>query len=113
MLSVQIRRVFMAQYRIDFRKQIDGMLGEAYRLGANPYEGDCVIFIKKDRTQLRVIVGDQVGVYWICRRFAGGRLSGLPGFIEEPRAKIISTAELTLLLEGASFTINQRARAWC
>lgn len=112
MLAVKIRRVFLAKYRVDFRKQIDGLLGEAYRLGADPYQGDCVLFIKKDRRQLRAIVGDPVGVYLVSRRFEGGCLGGLPAFVEDPSANEITTAELSLFLEGATFTINRRARAW-
>ena len=45
MLPVKVRRVFLAQHRVDFRKGADGLLGEAYRLGADPYSGDCVVFI--------------------------------------------------------------------
>jgi hypothetical protein len=110
MLPVTIRRVFLAHHRVDFRKQLNGLLGEAYRLGAEPYGGDCVVFVKKDRTQLRALVGDGVGLYLVSRRFEGGCLKALLAFAEEPSANKISTAELSLLLEGASFTVHQRAR---
>lgn len=53
MLPVNVRRVILAQHRVDFRKGPDGLLGEAYRLGADPYSGDCVLFVKRDHTQLR------------------------------------------------------------
>ncbi len=112
MLSVKIRRVFLALHRVDFRRRFDGLVAEAYRLGADPYDGDCVLFIKKDHTQLRAIVGDGVGLYLICRRFEGGRLRNLATFADDPSASEISTAELSLLLEGASFTVHQRARVW-
>jgi hypothetical protein len=42
MLPVTVRRVLMAQHRVDFRKRFDGLLAEAYRIGADPYGGDCV-----------------------------------------------------------------------
>lgn len=112
MLSVKIRRVLLARHRVDFRKRFDGLVGEAFGLGADPYDGDCVLFIKKDHTQLRAIVGDGVGLYLICRRFEGGRLRKLAAFVEDPSATEISAAELSLLLEGASFTVHHRARAW-
>ena len=112
MLTVKVRRVFFARHRIDFRKRYDGLLAEAFQLGADPYDGDCVLFVKGDHTQLRAIVGDGVGVYLICRRFEGGRLSNLAAFAPERCAAEISTAELSLLLEGASFTVHQRAKAW-
>jgi len=111
MLPVTIRRVFLARHRVDFRKQLNGLLGEAYQLGADPYGGDCVVFMKKDRTQLRAVVGDGVGLYLVSRRFEGGRLQTLLSFAELPSADTISSAELSLLLEGASFTVHQRARA--
>jgi len=112
MLSVRIRRVFLASHRVDFRRRFDGLLAEAFQLGADPYRGDCVMFVKRDYTQLRAIVGDGVGLYLICRRFEGGRLRNMAAFAEEPAATEISTAELSLLLEGATFTVHQRARAW-
>jgi transposase len=111
MLPVTIRRVFMAQHRVDFRKQLNGLLGEAYRLGAEPYDGDCVLFVKKDHTQLRALVGDDVGLYLVSRRFEGGRFRTLLEFSERPAKTTISTAELSLLLEGATFTVHKRARS--
>ena len=110
MLPVRIRRVLLVQHRVDFRRQHDGLLAEAYRLGADPYAGDCVLFIKKDHTQLRVLLGDHLGLYLVSRRFEGGRLRSLLGFAEEASATQISTGELSLLLEGATFTIHVRAR---
>lgn len=112
MLPVTIRRVLLAQHRVDFRKGLDGLLAEAYRLGAQPYDGDCVLFVKRDHTQLRVLVGDGVGLYLVSRRFENGRLRLLLAFAAEPSAQSISTAELSLLLEGATFTVHTRARTW-
>jgi hypothetical protein len=112
MLPVAIRRVFLAQHRVDFRKGLDGLLGEAYLLGADPYRGDCVLFVKRDHTQLRALIGDAVGLYLVTRRFEGGRLRVLLTFAERPRCAAISAGELSLLLEGARFTVHKRARAW-
>lgn len=112
MLSVKVRRVFLARHRVDFRRRFDGLLSEALQLGADPYDGDCVLFVKRDHTQLRAIVGDGVGLYLICRRFEGGRLRNLAEFARDPQATEITTAELSLLLEGASFTVHARARVW-
>jgi hypothetical protein len=112
MISVNARRVFLACHRVDFRRRFDGLLAEALGLGADPYDGDCVLFVKRDHTQLRAIVGDSVGLYLICRRFEGGRLRAIASFARDPHATEISTAELSLLLEGASFTVHRRAAAW-
>lgn len=110
MLPVTLHRVFLAHHRVDFRKGLDGLLGEAYRLGADPYSGDCILFVKRDRTQLRALLGDARGLYLVTRRFEGGRVQALQRFEERPTGVPISTGELSLLLEGAKFTIHSRAR---
>jgi len=111
-LPVTPRRVFLAKHKVDFRKGPDGLLGEAHLLGADPYQGDCVVFVKRDHTQLRALLGDGIGLYLITRRFEGGRLRLLETFAERPSGAAISTGELSLLLEGARFTVHQRARRW-
>lgn len=112
MLPSLIRRVLIAEYKTDFRKRFDGLLGEAYRLGADPYAGDCVVFLKGDHTQLRALAGDQLGLYLVCRRFEGGSLRTKFVFAREPSCSSITMAELALLFEGASFTIHRRVKAW-
>lgn len=112
MLPVTVRRVFLAEHRVDFRKGMDGLLAEAYRVGAQPYEGDCVVFVKRDMRQLRTLVGDGYGLYLVGRRFDAGRMQGLLSFAQQPQAKTISTGELALLLEGARFIVHSRAPAW-
>lgn len=112
MLPVTMRRVLLVQHRVDFRRGFNGLLAEAYRVGANPYDGDCVVFIRRDHTQIRALVGDGCGLYLVSRRFEGGRLATLLKFAEEPSTKGVSTGELSLLLEGSSFTVHKRAKAW-
>jgi hypothetical protein len=112
MLPVTVRRVLLAEHRVDFRKRFSGLLAEAYRLGADPYDGDCIVFVKKDHTQLRVLVGDSFGLYLVSRRFEGGRLRALLKFAEEPSTRTVSSGELSLLLEGSSFTVHKTAQPW-
>ena len=112
MIPCSLRRIFIARHRIDFRRRFDGLLAEAYGLGANPYDGDCVAFLNGDHTQLRAILGDKLGLYLLCRRFEGGRLRANFKFVEDPYADTITAAELSLLLEGASFTVHKRVPAW-
>lgn len=112
MLPVTVRRVLLAEHRVDFRKGLDGLLAESFLLGAKPHEGDCVVFIKKDRTQLRALLGDCHGLYLVMRRFDVGRMRMVLRFAEQPGARTVSQGELSLLLEGSSYTVHTRARAW-
>ena len=70
------------------------------------------LIVKKDQTQLRALVGDGHGLYLVIRRFEGGCLRVLLAFAEQPSARTISTGELSLLLEGANFTVHKRAKTW-
>jgi hypothetical protein len=79
MLPSLIRRAAGAGHRIDFKKRFDGLLGAAYCLGADPYAGDCVVFLKGDHTQLRALAGlimtpnVQVAVLPLGPRWFGGK----------------------------------------
>ena len=112
MLPSLIRRVLLVQYRTAFRKRFDGLLGEAYGLGADPYAGDRVVFLKGDHTQLRALVGDKLGLFLVCRRFEGGSLRVNFKFARDATCTTITMAELGLLFEGASFTVHRRVRGW-
>lgn len=112
MLPCNINRLIVAEYRVDFRKYFDGLLSEAYRLGYDPYLGDCVVFARADRTQIRVLFGDSKGLYLLLRRFEGGRIKWMWRVLDKPHGAIITQAELALLLEGASFTIHRRVKNW-
>ena len=107
-----IRRVFLVEQRVDFRRRFDGLHAHARALGANPYHGDCVVFLKRDKTQLRALLGDALGLYLVCRRFDAGRLQVNFKFANEPTCRHITTAELAMLFEGAYFTVHSRAKKW-
>lgn len=112
MLPITAKRVFLARHCVDFRRRFDGLLAQARLLGADPYAGDWVVFIKRDFTQVRVIAGDAVGLYLICRRFEGTSLRRFFDFATTTQATVISRAELSMLLEGAHYTVLARASPW-
>jgi hypothetical protein len=112
MLPLTIQRIFLAQHRVDFRRHFDGLLAEARRLGADPYAGDCVLFVRRDFSQVRAIAGDHVGLYLLARRYEGTRLKRFFEFATREHATTISRAELAMILEGAHYTVHERASAW-
>lgn len=107
-----IRRVIIAEHRVDFRRRFDGLLAESYRLGLDPYDGDCVVFLKGDRTQIRALAGDRLGLYLVCRRFDGGSLRTTFAFARDPKATTITLSELLMLFDGACFTVHKRVKPW-
>ena len=103
------KRLIIAQHKVDYRKQWNGLLGECYRIGFDPYAGDCVVFLKRDRSQMRILCGDCYGLFMVSRRFDGGCLTLDWKFVDAPTAKSISMRELRALLSGLS-TVTRRVK---
>ena len=111
MLPIIPKRLVIAMHKVDFRKSWNGLFHEAKKMGYDPYDGDCVVFIKKDKRQIRALLGDNLGLIMVSRRFDGGPLPfrWLAG--DAPTPESISAAQLTLLLEGATCQVHDRAEA--
>lgn len=110
MLAEHIRRIFLVQDIVDFRKQFNGLLSEAYKRGCNPYLGDTLVFINRTGGQIRLLLGDQLGLFIVSRRFDGRAIGRRRLLANLPDA--ITPAELAVLLEGKSFQILQKAQGW-
>ena len=107
-----IRRVWLALYKTDFRKGHDGLLGEAYRAGLDPFLGDCLVFVGRDRQRFKVLFADPNGLWLAYKRFNKGTLRGRFAFLSEPRCSEITTGDLSMLLEGAHYTVHGRIEPW-
>ena len=51
-----IRNIWLARYRIDFRKGHWSLLAEAYSLGLNPLAGDALLFVARDKRKMKIIM---------------------------------------------------------
>jgi hypothetical protein len=112
MLPVTPKRLVVAMHRVDFRKSWNGLLRECKQMGFDPYDGDCVVFIKRDKRQIRALLGDSLGLIMVSRRFDGGPLPFCWLTDATPEPEAISAAQLTLLLEGARCEVHKRVDAW-
>ena len=107
-----VRRIWLARYKVDFRKGHDGLLGEAYRVGLDPFLGDCLVFVGRDRRRFKVLFVDTNGLWVAYKRFHKGALKGRFEFLTDPRCSEITTADLSMLLEGAAYTVHKRLDDW-
>jgi hypothetical protein len=92
---------------VDFRCGHDGLLGEAYKANFQPFAGDALVFIGRDRRRIKVLYADENGLWVSYKRFNKGALKYSLRFITDPTYKKISISELSLLLGGASYTIHK------
>ena len=100
---MDVRRVCLVNFKTDFRKSHDGLLGEAYKLGLKPYEGDMVVFIGRKKDRIKIIFTDINGIWMWYKKFHNGNLSKKFKFLNESSMKLISPSQVLDLLEGANY----------
>lgn len=105
-------RVWLAQHRVDFRRQHCGLLAEAYKMGLDPFAGDIIIFVGRTRRMLKVLYADPTGLFVTAKLFTLETMKTKFKFLTEPLAKDITMAELSLLIEGTRYTIEKRVATY-
>ena len=106
------KQVFLATYRVDFRKSFDGLLAEAYKMGLDPIDGDVVMFISRCRRKLRVIYCDHNGIWVLAKRFHSGGFRHRFKFLDDPSQVTITPAELQMLTSGIEFKVDHKIPGW-
>jgi transposase len=112
MLSTRARRIWLAQHRVDFRKQHSGLLAESYKMGLDPFAGDVIIFVGRTRRMLKVLYADATGLFLTAKLFTLETMKTKFKFLTQSIATDITMAELSLLLEGARYTIEKRVATY-
>jgi hypothetical protein len=105
-------RIWLARHRVDFRRQHDGLLAEAYKMNLDPFLGDVVIFIGRHRRRLKVLYADATGLWVSTKRFTLEAMKTKLEFLLEPRCDSITEAELAMLLEGSSYTMGRKVAVY-
>lgn len=101
-------RIWLARHRVDFRRQHDGLLAEAYKMCLDPFAGDVIIFIGRHRRRIKVLYADPTGLWVSAKRFTLEAMKTKLDFLLEPNCDSITAAELAMLIEGSSYTIGKR-----
>lgn len=103
-------RIWLARHRVDFRRQHDGLLAEAYVMNLDPFSGDIVIFIGRHRRAIKVLYADPSGLWLSWKKFTMEAMKTQLQFLLEPTCESITSAELAMLMEGSSYTIGKKVR---
>lgn len=107
-MSHRRSRIWLARHRVDFRKGHSGLLAEAYKMSLDPFNGDIVIFIGRNRRRLKVLYADGTGLWVSAKLFTAEAMKTKLKFVSEPSCNVISQAELALIAEGAAYTITSQ-----
>ena len=108
MIHGKISKIYVANHRVDFRKGHNGLLGECYKMGLNPYEGDVVLFISRCRKKIKVIYSDDSGLWISYKAFDQDTLKTRFKFVTDPAHNEISTAEMSMFFEGSRYKIEKK-----
>lgn len=101
-------RIWLARHKVDFRKGHSGLLAEAYKMNLDPFTGDVVIFIGRNRRRIKVLYADSTGLWISSKLFTLEAMKTKFNFLSEPMCDWISQGELALLLEGSRYVIEKR-----
>lgn len=112
MIYGNIRKIFLAQHRIDFRKSHNGLLAESFKLKLNVWDGDCVLFLSKNKTKMKILYADKTGLWLSTKIFSAGAIKTKFKFLNEASCDEITQAEMAMLFEGARFEVTAKAKEW-
>ena len=110
--SSRVRRFFVVEHRVDFRKGHPGLLAEAFRLGRDPFAGDLLIFVGMNRRALKVLYADPSGLWLSYKQFTADYIKTKLRFLADPTATEITQAELAMIVEGAAYSVQRRVAAY-
>lgn len=104
--TLVIKRLCLINHKVSFRMQHEGLLGEAYKLGLDPYIGDLIVFIGRRKNAIKLLFSDQNGIWLGYKRFHKGVASREFKFLEDPSVSVVSPSEVTRLIEGSQFIVG-------
>lgn len=112
MIFDQVREIFVAQHRVDFRLGIFGLRAEMNKMLLDPYQGDCCVFVHPNHRQIKVVGASPTGCFLVVKFFEAGALKQKLRFLVDPCFVQISKMELSLLIEGATFQSVEKVPDW-
>lgn len=104
-------RIWLAAGATDLRKGFEGLYGLAReQMQCDPLSGHIFVFANAQRTRLKLLFWDGSGL-WVCaKRLEKGRFRWPEAKAGESKAAL-SSAEVTLLLDGLDWTAT-KPRRW-
>lgn len=81
-------------------------------MNLDPFSGDIVIFIGRNRRALKVLYADPTGLYMTWKKFTCEAMKTKFQFLLEPSCESITQAELAMVLEGSSYRLQKKVAVY-
>ena len=104
------QRIFVVDHRIDFRLRHNGLLAHSYSLNLDPFRGDIIVFVSRNRREVRVLAGDSTGIWLHSKVFTEQAMRTQFSFLTDPSCRRITSGDLAMLLEGAAYEVKRRLK---
>lgn len=102
-------RLFVARGATDMRKSFDTLAALVVeQVDQDPQSGHLFLFVNRRRDRLKLLWWDRSGYCLLAKRLEHGRFSIFDRADGSPGAFELSTADLTLLLEGIDLRGSRR-----
>lgn len=103
----QQSRIFLCRHKVDFRKSFDGLLFECHEMGLDPFEGDIVLFIGRNKQSIKTIYADENGLWVSGKRFNKGSMKTVLKFLDNPSRKQITWGDFSMIIEGHAYKLTK------
>ena len=81
-------------------------------MNLDPFAGDIVIFIGRNRRSIKVLYADGTGLWVSAKKFTMEAMKTRFTFLLEPSCESITAAELAMLVEGSSYTLSKKVAVY-
>jgi hypothetical protein len=112
MFPINNQKIWLIHHRVDFRRAHNGLLAEAYKMSLNPFAGDVLIFIGRNRRRIKVLHADETGLWVSAKFFTIEAMKTKFKFLLEPGCEEITPAELAMLMEGSRYTVEKKVKTF-
>ena len=90
LMAMRNNRIWLARHKVDFRRQHQGLLAEAYKMNLNPFCGDIIIFVGRGLRRIKILYADVSGLWVSTKLFTGDAMKTKLLFLTDPKCDEIS-----------------------
>jgi hypothetical protein len=107
------RTICVARQPIDLRSGINRLLSIAKQANLDPQKGDIAVFSGRNRKRLKVLHGDTTGIWLSVKMFTSEKARSRVAFLDDEMVTEVTSADLAVLLEGATAVemLSKRAKS--
>lgn len=106
-------KVYVATEPVSLRKSFDGLSNEArVTLSKDPLSGHLFVFINRRKNQVKLLMWTRGGFTIVHKRLEKGTFTSLRDVRPDARCVQVDVHELSMLLEGLTFTRSASSSRW-